>query len=815
MDERDEAFDAPGAVASLPGLFEARDLAGAARVFVRIDWPLGRVPSWGGSYARQVRGITADDAVELIHLIAREVRGSGARRPAVLLGELSRLLPDEVLPDVCVDWLAGADRAGGGAVGWGGEVSRVVEACVASGVPLAPGLVAAIRRMADHPSWSGQGLLAELAAAFPGLVLNPGEAWSDAALADTASRGQPWQDLLSHAVTASSAKPSARWEKTARGLLAAAGEPDAVERIGAWLALVGRPRTIPLVGRGRGADELFDTYNVNGMRGLAWMLGFAAADAESARSLAWLVQVALRRLPGLGPRNPRVANAAVYGLSRMSGEAALAQLGRLAARVTYRGTLAQVDRALAARAAELGVSREQIEELAVPDFGLTEAGRRVERFGGARAEIAVRGRTVDLTWRAEAGKAVKSVPARVRDEFASEVKELKAEVADIEKMMTAQAQRLERLFLARRSWEFARWAEYYLDHPLVGTLARRLIWIIGDAAVCYADGGLRTVADAALVPAPDARVELWHPIGRETAEISAWRDWLEQHQVTQPFKQAHREVYPMTVAEQGTGTYSNRFAAHILRQHQFHALAAQRGWQNRQRFMAENAGPPAARHLPQWDVRAEFQISGIGQDPEIDGTDSGAFRHVTTGQVRFYPAGSPGNAAPAPGPIPLADIPPLVLSEIFRDVDLFVGVCTIGNDPTWDDAGPDGRRQAYWRSYNTGELGETAATRADLIRRLLPRLAIGPQCTLDDRFLHVKGTLHSYKIHLGSGNVTMSPGDTYLCIVPGPRSRDPLADVPLPFEGDQMLAIILSKAMLLANDTKITDPTITRQISTS
>jgi hypothetical protein len=150
------------------------------------------------AYARQVRGITAGDAVELIHLIAREVRGSGARRPAVLLGELSRLLPDEVLPDLCVDWLAGADRYGGGGIGWGGEVSRVVEACVALGTPL-----------------------------------NPGEAWSDAALADTASRGQPWQDLLSHAVTASSAKPSARWEKTARGLLAAVGERAAVERIGA------------------------------------------------------------------------------------------------------------------------------------------------------------------------------------------------------------------------------------------------------------------------------------------------------------------------------------------------------------------------------------------------------------------------------------------------------------------------------------------------------------------------------------------------------------------------------------------------------
>jgi hypothetical protein len=61
----------------------------------------------------------------------------------------------------------------------------------------------------------------------------------------------------------------------------------------------------------------------------------------------------------------------------------------------------------------------------------------------------------------------------------------------------------------------------------------------------------------------------------------------------------------------------------------------------------------------------------------------------------------------------------------------------------------------------------------------------------------------------------MSPGDTYLCIVPESRSRDPFGGVPLPFEGDQALAIILSKAMLLANDTKITDPTITRQIRRS
>ncbi|MFD9306095.1 hypothetical protein ACFWCB_26155 [Streptomyces sp. NPDC060048] len=44
-----------------------------------------------------------------------------------------------------------------------------------------------------------------------------------------------------------------------------------------------------------------------------------------------------------------------------------------------------------------------------------------------------------------------------------------------------------------------------------------------------------------------------------------------------------------------------------------------------------------------------------------------------------------------------------------------------------------------------------------------------------------------------------------------PRGRSPDAGY-LPFEGDRTLAVILSKAMLLADDTAITDPTITSQI---
>ena len=42
---------------------------------------------------------------------------------------------------------------------------------------------------------------------------------------------------------------------------------------------------------------------------------------------------------------------------------------------------------------------------------------------------------------------------------------------------------------------------------------------------------------------------------------------------------------------------------------------------------------------------------------------------------------------------------------------------------------------------------------------------------------------------------------------------DSAATLPLPFEGDRMLAVILSKAFLLAADKKIKDETIRRQLA--
>ena len=146
-----------------------------------------------------------------------------------------------------------------------------------------------------------------------------------------------------------------------------------------------------------------------------------------------------------------------------------------------------------------------------------------------------------------------------------------------------------------------------------------------------------------------------------------------------------------------------------------------------------------------------------------------------------------------------------------RDVDLFVGVASVGNDPAWSDGGPEGRYRDYWQNYSFGELNASAKTRKEVLERLVPKLKIAGQCSFAEKFLIVKGALRTYKIHLGSGNILMEPNDQYLCIVPkqGDVTNEPVL---LPFEGDRTLSVILSKAFLLADDARIKDSTIVSQI---
>lgn len=657
------------------------------------------------------------------------------------------------------------------------------------------------------------------------LPLQPGEAWSDRAITDltplTPAGKIPWVKLLLECWQSEGSKPNTKWLKSLQPHIQQIGVDTFQQYVAAWFALVAHPRTQPADPKAAavlegysyadGADNAYAMWPVhaNILKGLCWLCP-TYPSPELVRRLAVVALGSYRKVPGVGPVCIRLGNAALWALGQIADVESTTQLARLKAKVKLPSAQKSIAKALTAAAAKSGVTPEELEEIAVPDFGLTVVGQRREVLDDFMAELVVQGNQATLNWFTAAGKPQKSVPKAVKDDYGEALKDLKQTLKDIQGLLPAQRDRIEALYLARKTWPLIDWRERYLDHPLVGTLARRLIWQFeADGSTpsgIWHEGHLVSVTGDSLENLPkDAIVSLWHPIAAAPDTVLAWRTWLVKHQIQQPFKQAHREIYLLTEAEQTTATYSNRFAAHVLKQPQYHAMCQQRGWRDHLRMMNAWEPDPSVKPLPPWNLRAEFWVTGIGEDyaPDLT-TDAGAHLYVSTDQVRFYPLDVAN-----PTPLPLQDIPALAFSEVMRDVDLFVGVASIGNDPAWVDGGLE-QHHDYWHTYSFGALSETAQTRRQVLETLVPRLAISDRCTFQDRFLVVRGDLRTYKIHLGSGNILMEPNDQYLCIVPD--QRQPTDQVFLPFEGDGTTAIVLSKALLLAHDTKIKDPNILGQI---
>ncbi len=667
----------------------------------------------------------------------------------------------------------------------------------------------ALRGNGSHAELTDQ--LTRLSRRFPGTVgisgeirfilegasprkIEDGEPWSDRAMADLAAMRPEkrihWDILVDQAIHSDGSKPSGAWLKKAREPISAIGEDAVREAILSWMQLAEKrvPREMPV-------------QSASLLKGLVWCCILLHGD-EVSRGLGDLAIAAFYKLRDIGARATKVGNACIYVLSVAEGKEAVSQLVRLGQKVKYAEAQRLIQAAVERQAAAQQMTTAELEEISVPTFNLDPEGCLTQPVGGYLAEIRqLSARAVSLVWVSADGKAHDTVPEAVKQTHPSEVEALRKTRKAIETTLSAQCDRIERLLLRQPAWTYTAWRERYLDHPLIQGTARRLIWHFSNedwqGLGIWRDGQMVDLDHQPLSWLdPATQVRLWHPLGTDPQIVLAWRKFLETQQITQPFKQAHREIYLLTDAELQTGTYSNRFAAHILRQHQFAALCKERGWRYTLQGNWDSFNIPTLS-LPELGLNVEYLVEPV-QD-EV--SDMQVFSYVATDQVRFYDRQGER--------LPLEEIPALYFSEVLRDVDLFVGVCSIGNDPTWLDRGPDVYGGEYWQRYAFGALEESGKNRKEVLEGLLPRLKITNRCHLTDRYLLVKGQLHTYQIHLGSANIQMDNG-RYLCIVPGKSSQ--VDRLYLPFEGDRTLSLILSKAFLLAEDTQITDSTILRQI---
>ncbi|MEH0156693.1 DUF4132 domain-containing protein [Limibacter armeniacum] len=622
-----------------------------------------------------------------------------------------------------------------------------------------------------------------------------------------------WYTLFMHASTADGGKPSKKFVETAKELVGKFEGDSFMKQVQEWLTVVSRmPVTVETTNHGWRYHSFLNAYNVTVLKGLIWSLALFY-DSKTLNLLSVVAEKCHKKIPGIGPVAASVGNACLYVLASSEGMEGIGYLSQLRVRVKQNNTRTLIGKYMAEAALKLNISEEEIEDMSVPSFGL-ENGVREVAFEDYILQVSIeKVGKVAMQWIKPDGALQKTVPAFVKqdEKLAEKLKELKGEVKQLQHTLSTQRDRLDSMFVQERVWTYKNFEKYYLNHGLTGFIAQKLIWTlqVGDQSVqaLWIDNKWQDVNGTEVDWVnSEAEVSLWYPVYADADTVLAWRTRLEELNLQQPIKQAFREVYLLTDAELNTNVYSNRMAAHILKQHQLNALASVRGWKYSLLGYYDDGrhDETVSIELPKWGLRAEFWVNAVESDDAFN--DTGIWLYVSTDQVRFI------NMKGKMKVVELTDIPQVVFSEVMRDVDLFVGVSSVGNDPEWRDNGGLPQFRDYWTSYSFGDLTEIAKNRKEILERLIPRLKIRDVAKVENRFLRVEGKIRDYKIHIGSSNILMEPNDQYLCIVAA-RGKDVNTDkVFLPFEGDKMLSLILSKAMLLAEDDKITDSTIVRQL---
>ena len=191
-----------------------------------------------------------------------------------------------------------------------------------------------------------------------------------------------WKRLFAHTQFGDRSKPTKRWIATASEYANTIGTPF-VLCLARWLSLVVLPEPVPVSEGKRVYGNSFVIYrdtlrpisdrNIGILKGLAWSCA-GRTEPEVARALEKMTVACLAKFPGTGPWAVRAASAAVYALSESpDNPESVPALARLKTKVTYKTTLTQIERALETAAKRRGVTKDDLEDLSVPTYGLTIA----------------------------------------------------------------------------------------------------------------------------------------------------------------------------------------------------------------------------------------------------------------------------------------------------------------------------------------------------------------------------------------------------------------------------------------------------------
>jgi hypothetical protein len=217
----------------------------------------------------------------------------------------------------------------------------------------------------------------------------------------------------------------------------------------------------------------------------------------------------------------------------------------------------------------------------------------------------------------------------------------------------AQARRLEQAMVAGRRWSGEEFQTFLVRHPLMGLLARQILWGVYDQrgqlhkAFRLTEGG--ACVDLCGRPCPfQGRIGVVHPLHLNEGERAAWIRVFGALKITTPFPQLDRPVHALQPGEENAREWT-RFGQTEVPAAAFHGLFKAHGWTD-----------------GRWQVglfREVYLQTFVGQGVTAWVETAGS-EQLRIARAYFTAGTGPAAKADPHGALPLGQVDPVVLCEV-------------------------------------------------------------------------------------------------------------------------------------------------------
>ncbi len=373
------------------------------------------------------------------------------------------------------------------------------------------------------------------------------------------------------------------------------------------------------------------------------------------------------------------------------------------------------------------------------------------------------------------GKVLKSVPAKYKKnetvaEVQSIVKKLKEQYTRT-KQMLEQSMEDGTVFTVREILAL-------FENPVVRPLVSPLVYVVSEpeeadrmaGSMGFLSGeGLTDWSGRVVSVLSDTKLRIAHPCDfYQEGHWSEYQKLLFERQLRQPFKQVFRELY-VKLPEELEKRETRLFSGYQIQPKK--TVATLRG----RRWVADYESGLQKVYYKEDIIVVLAAIADWFSPSDIEAP--------TLESVVFYDRKDFSQKK-------ISEIPERIYSEVMRDVDLAVSTAYVGGvDPESSHSTVEMRRVIV--------KGNLKLFKVDNVR-------------LQGNHALIDGKLGQYTVHLGSG-VIHQVGNAMLHVLPVHSQHR--GKIFLPFvDEDPKTAEILSKILMFAQDTKIKDPSVIRQI---